>query len=94
MHTSVSKTDMLTIFRYDLLALGAYLSWFITLNPHTLAITGCDDTLRHTLAWLEAHQCDQSMWVRYLYANKAYCDCEVWLRVAALPRLVPSAGAT
>jgi hypothetical protein len=78
----------------DLLALGDELSSCITVCPHTLAIAGCDNTLRHTLAWLDAHQCDRSMWVSYLHANEAYCDCEVWLRVAALPRLVPSAGGT
>ena len=48
----------------DLLALGDYLSSFITLNPHSLAIAGCDDTLRHTLAWLDAHPCDRSVWLR------------------------------
>ena len=78
----------------DLLALGDELSSCITVNPHTLAIAGCDSTLRHTLAWLDAHACDRSMWVRYLHAGHAYCDCEVWLRVAALPMLVPSTGGT
>ncbi len=78
----------------DLVALSEYLSSFIRLNPHTLAISGCDNTLQHTLAWLDIHRCDQSVWLRYLYARQAYCDCEVLLRVAAsLPRRVPSSGA-
>ncbi len=92
MHTSGSTTDLLTVSRHDLLALGDYLSSFITLNPHTLAIAGCDDTLRHTLAWLDVHTCDRSVWLRYLHARHAYCDCEVLLRVAPLPRLVSSIG--
>ncbi len=94
MYTSVSTTDMLTVLRHDLLALGDYLSSFITLNPHTLAISGCDDTLRHTLAWLDAHTCDRAVWLHYFHARHAYCDCEVLLRVAApLASRVPSSGA-
>jgi hypothetical protein len=54
----------------DLLALGDYLSLFITLNPHTLAIAGCDDTLRHTLAWLDVHTCDRSVWLRCMPATR------------------------
>ncbi len=94
MHTSGSTTDLLPVFRPDLLALGDYLSSFITFNPHTLAIAGCDDTLRHTLAWLDAHPCDRSVWLHYFHAGQAYYDCEVLLRVAVpLPSLVPSIGA-
>ncbi len=77
-----------------LVALSEYLSSFITFNPHPLAIAGCDDTLRHTLAWLDAHPCDRSVWLHYFHAGQAYYDCEVLLRVAApLPSLVPSSGA-
>ncbi len=78
----------------DLLALGDDLSLYITLNPHTLAITGCDDTLRHTLAWLDVHTYDRSVWLHYLHARHVYCDCELLLRVVAplLPNLVSSIG--
>ncbi len=94
MHTSGSTTDLLPVVRHDLRALGEYLASFITFNPHPLAISGCDDTLRHTLAWLDAHTRDRSVWLRYLHARQAYCDCEVLLRVAVLlPSRVPSIGA-
>ena len=67
----------------DLLALSSYLSRFITLHPHTLVISGCDDTLRYTLAWLGAQNCNRQLWLCYLHACYGYCDCEVVLRVVA-----------
>ena len=42
-----------------------------------LEAEGCDRTLRHTLAFLEANQLPRESVVMWLNENGGYCDCEV-----------------
>ncbi len=39
--------------------------------------TGCDGTLRYTLRWIDAHHLDPQVWMAWLEARGAWCDCGV-----------------
>ncbi len=73
----------------DLERLGAYLTERLSPDPQQWAGTACDDTLRLTSAWLEAHGLDVAAFsVEFAQAN-IYCDCSVLLNLV-LPAWWPA----
>ena len=60
----------LPLFKPDLKALFDHVD-------ERLEAEGCDHTLRHTLAFVEAKQLPRESVVKWLNENGGYCDCEV-----------------
>jgi len=45
---------------------------------------GCDNTLKHTLSFLELHSLPEQQLVAWLQDGGGYCDCEVIANVAEM----------
>jgi Protein of unknown function (DUF2695) len=65
-----------------LLALADYLNAQISVDDN-LNVTGCDNTLSKSIAWLRARRRNVKQDVAWLKARGSYCDCEVLLNVVA-----------
>lgn len=49
---------------------------------HALVRDGCDNTTRHTRAFLKAHGLPVRRILAWLRREGGYCDCEVYMNVA------------
>jgi hypothetical protein len=74
---------MQTSKRNTILRLYDYVARHVTLDCRTdpPGITGCDDTLRNTIAWLHMNDYDTTEWLGWLEARGALCDCELLLNI-------------
>lgn len=67
----------------------ADLGKYVDKHVHVIGIdlvVGCDNTLRHTMAWLKAHyepgQALEKV-LAWIQEQGGYCDCEVMLNVVS-----------
>lgn len=65
----------------QLAALGKHLNERISFSPEPPCVTGCDQTLRHTVAWLRAHKLQVRNELRWLQRRGGVCDCGVIVEV-------------